>query len=99
MIAQVTPVLCGSATTPFAATVRRRLQAACPGAIIHSQFLGPRELAALYSATRLNFHPCRYDAYGMTIVEAASQGGACVSPILHIHVPCWPTIVSLPEFS
>ena len=26
----------------------------------------------------LNFHPCAYDAYGMTIVEAASQGAPSV---------------------
>ena len=30
--------------------------------------------AQIYSKTRLNIHPCRYDAYGMTIAEAASQG-------------------------
>ena len=30
-------------------------------------------MADLYSQTRLNVHPCIYDAYGMTIVEAASQ--------------------------
>ena len=29
--------------------------------------------AQVYAATALNFHPCVYDAYGMTIVEAASQ--------------------------
>ena len=29
--------------------------------------------AQLYAATLLNFHPSAYDAYGMTIVEAASQ--------------------------
>lgn len=28
----------------------------------------------MFAATRLNIHPCAYDAYGMTIVEAASQG-------------------------
>ena len=28
----------------------------------------------IYSKARLNIHPCLYDAYGMTIVEAASQG-------------------------
>lgn len=30
--------------------------------------------AQIYSKTRLNIHPCLYDAYGMTVVEAASQG-------------------------
>lgn len=28
----------------------------------------------VYAATKLNVHPCTYDAYGMTVVEAASQG-------------------------
>jgi hypothetical protein len=28
----------------------------------------------VFAATRLNIHPCAYDAYGMTVVEAASQG-------------------------
>ena len=37
--------------------------------------MGPAEMADLYSQTRLNVHPCTYDAYGMTIVEAASQVG------------------------
>ncbi len=40
--------------------------------------MGPTDLAELYAATRLNFHPASYDAYGMTIVEAASQGAASV---------------------
>ena len=45
-----------------------------PAAIIEEKFLGPTELADIFSATALNVHPCLYDAYGMTIVEAASQG-------------------------
>lgn len=35
--------------------------------------MGPADLAAVYRRTRLNVHPSTYDAYGMTIVEAASQ--------------------------
>lgn len=71
-------MLCGSATSPFANSVRKRLQSVCPNSIILSQFLGPRELAQLYRSTCLNFHPCAYDAFGMTIVEAASQGNTAV---------------------
>jgi hypothetical protein len=52
---------------------KARLKAAVPTAKLEERFLGPHELAPLYSATRLNLHPCSYDAYGMTIVEAASQ--------------------------
>ncbi len=50
-----------------------------PDAIIEESFLGPTELADILSATVLNIHPCLYDAYGMTIVEAASQGTPCSS--------------------
>ena len=34
--------------------------------------------AQVYAETVLNFHPCAYDAYGMTVVEAASQGAPSV---------------------
>ena len=34
----------------------------------------PAGLAALYARTRLNVHPPRYDAFGMSIVEAAAFG-------------------------
>ncbi len=37
-----------------------------------------RPTAQVYAETALNFHPCAYDAYGMTIVEAASQGAPSV---------------------
>ena len=58
----------------YADGLKARLRAAVPAAIIEEKFLGPTELAAIFSATVLNVHPCLYDAYGMTIVEAASQG-------------------------
>ncbi|DBA96974.1 hypothetical protein WJX77_003885 [Trebouxia sp. C0004] len=74
----ITPVMCASATTPYALALVARLQAAAPNCIIQTQFLGPEELAKIYSKTRLNIHPCLYDAYGMTIVEAASQGAPSV---------------------
>ena len=45
-----------------------------PNAIIEERFLGPADLADIFAATVLNVHPCLYDAFGMTIVEAASQG-------------------------
>ena len=37
-----------------------------------------RPTMQVYAETALNFHPCAYDAYGMTIVEAASQGAPSV---------------------
>ena len=45
-----------------------------PDAIIEERFLGPADLANIFAATVLNIHPCLYDAFGMTIVEAGSQG-------------------------
>ena len=38
----------------------------------------PSTAAQVYVQTVLNFHPCAYDAYGMTIVEAASRGAPSV---------------------
>eukprot|EP00955_Chlamydomonas_euryale_P078927 363221-Chlamydomonas_euryale.AAC.21 len=54
--------------------LKARLRAACPTSVVLESFLGPAELARLYQGCRLNVHPPSYDAYGMTIVEAASQG-------------------------
>ena len=54
--------------------VKSRLRAAFPQAVIIADFMGPPSLAAIFSATALNFHPCEYDAYGMSLVEAAAFG-------------------------
>eukprot|EP00250_Pteridium_aquilinum_P005190 c15323_g1_i1 orf=384-1991(-) len=80
---QIVPFLCGGAQggSPYAEQVKLRVKTAMPEAIIHDGFMGPSKLADLYSQTLLNLHPCIYDAYGMTIVEAA----AFMSPsIVHI---------------
>ena len=58
----------------YADGLKRRLKLAVPDAIIEESFLGPADLAHIFSATLLNVHPCLYDAFGMTIIEAASQG-------------------------
>jgi glycosyltransferase involved in cell wall biosynthesis len=60
--------------------LKERLLAAWPAAVVQQRFMGPAELAALYRATRLNVHPCSYDAFGMTLVEAASQVGRQCAP-------------------
>jgi glycosyltransferase involved in cell wall biosynthesis len=52
----------------------QRLASCVPNCRVMKQFLGPREMADIYAQTLLNIHPCHYDAYGMTVVEAASQG-------------------------
>ena len=61
--------------------LKDRLRAAAPAAVVLERFVGPAELADLYRLTRLNVHPPTYDAYGMTVVEAASQ--VCAPPPLH----------------
>lgn len=69
------PLLCGAAAEPeYAAEVRRRVKAAAPRAVLLDHHLGPDEMAALFAHTALNLHPCAYDAYGMSVVEAAAFG-------------------------
>lgn len=46
---------------------------AVPESVIPDEFLGPEKLTEIFSKTKLNIHPCLYDAYGMTVIEAASQ--------------------------
>ncbi|GFR41507.1 hypothetical protein Agub_g2201, partial [Astrephomene gubernaculifera] len=74
----LTPLLLGVANDEYAQALKARLRAAAPTSVILERFVGPAELAQLYRQTRLNFHPSTYDAYGMTIVEAASQGAPSV---------------------
>ncbi|CAL8468103.1 g7642 [Coccomyxa elongata] len=70
----IVPLMCGSATGPYADGLKARLRAAAPDAVVEERFLGPADLARIFAATALNVHPPLYDAYGMTVVEAASQG-------------------------
>ena len=63
-----------SAEVGYASEVRSRVKAACPSAVILEQHLGPDEMAAVFNRTYINVHPCAYDAYGMSIVEAAAFG-------------------------
>lgn len=69
----VTPLLCGSANDDFAVQIKKQFMDASSTGVLEERFLGATQMAELYAATRLNVHPCLYDAYGMTIVEAASQ--------------------------
>ncbi|KAG1669501.1 hypothetical protein FOA52_015668 [Chlamydomonas sp. UWO 241] len=71
----VTPLLvAGTADDQYARLLKARLRAAAPSSVVLESFLGPQQLAELYGKTRLNVHPATYDAFGMTIIEAASQG-------------------------
>jgi hypothetical protein len=81
---QIQPFICGSGwNTPYGQSLCQRIKHSLPNCIIkglgedsssHDHFMGPTELASIFSRSILNIHPCEYDAYGMTIVEAASQG-------------------------
>jgi glycosyltransferase involved in cell wall biosynthesis len=75
----VTPLLIGAAQDEWALRLKNRLRNAVKSSVIIESFLGPADLAQIYSKTRLNFHPPTYDAYGMTIIEAASQGAPSVA--------------------
>ena len=44
-----------------------------PRAVIREDFMGPAQLAEVFSQTILNVHPPLYDAYGMTVAEAAGM--------------------------
>jgi len=73
------PLLCGAtADASLAREIKERLRAAVPSAVVLDDFLGPEALGSVLSATRLNFHPCLYDAYGMSVVEAAAFGAPSV---------------------
>ena len=87
---QVTPLLLGSAQTLYASEVRARFRAAAPGVLVEDRFLGAAQLAKIYAQTRLNCHFCLYDAFGMTIVEAASQGTThpCSANLEHYFCNC-----------
>lgn len=79
--ARVIPFLCGAApaNSEYAETVRSRLRRCCPpgSCVVREDFVSPSELAAYWSASILNIHSAVYDAYGMSVAEAAALG--CMS--------------------
>ena len=50
----------------------------CPQGVIVEGFLGPQQLASIFTHAILNVHTAPYEAYGMTIVEAAAFGAPSV---------------------
>lgn len=56
----------------------REFEENVPEGRVERRFMSAEELAEVFACTALNFHPCEYDAYGMTVVEAASQGAPSV---------------------
>ncbi|GJP65511.1 hypothetical protein CLOP_g22394 [Closterium sp. NIES-67] len=71
----VTPLVCtGTSATrgAFGEAVLAEVVSAAPAAVVVDGFMGAERMAHVYSQTLLNIHPCLYDAYGMTVVEAAA---------------------------
>lgn len=71
----IEPVMVGAGwgSSDYGVELRDRILSRAPRITIIEDFLGPEELANLYRRTLLNIHAPLADAYGMTIVEAASQ--------------------------
>ena len=73
------PILVAPATSEFAEGLKKRFREATkniPNAseLCIESFLNAKQLGKIYSRTKLNVHPCRKDAYGMTVIEAAAFG-------------------------
>lgn len=73
------PLLAGAASQPdFAQKLVTELRESVPNALIVESFLDPETLSGYLQETRLNIHPAIYEAFGMTIVEAAACGAPTV---------------------
>lgn len=71
----VVPLLCGADSQPeYAGRIKEELRRTVPHAVIMDKFLTPDELAVVLKNSVLNIHSAIYEAYGMTIVEAAAMG-------------------------
>lgn len=72
---KVVPLLLGAPNElEYAEKVRAELKNSVPNAVVIDTFLRPQQLAAILQDAVLNIHPALYEAYGMTIVEAAAMG-------------------------
>ena len=71
----VLPALVGVPRDSYGQELVARLRAAVPHAEIHTQFLSPQQLGdAVFSRALLNVHPCNYDSFAQSVVEAAAYG-------------------------
>lgn len=69
------PILFGAAgDLEYSTRVKQRVAASPAHACIIEEHLNGEALAAIFSLTALNVHPCLYDAFGMSVVEAAAFG-------------------------
>ena len=73
------PLLCGAASDEqYAKECRDLLLLHYPDAVVIGDFLGPQELASIFAHTYVNFHPCKYDSFGMTAIEASAFGAPSI---------------------
>ena len=73
------PLLCGAASDEqYAKECRDLLLLHYPKAVVIGDFLGPQQLASIFAHSYVNFHPCKYDAFGMTAVEASAFGAPSI---------------------
>lgn len=79
------PLLAGaSSDQTYSQQVKDTLLEVFPEAILVESFLAPKALAAILAHAVLNVHPCAYDAYGMTAIEAAAMGAPSVIARDHV---------------
>ena len=76
---ELVPLLCGAASDEeYAKECRDLLRLHYPNAVVIEDFLGPEQLASIFAHTFVNIHPCAYDAFGMTAVEASAFGAPSI---------------------
>lgn len=71
----IVPLMAGAASQPtFASQLKERFTKNVPGSVVVDDFLNAQQLSQILFDAALNMHPARYEAFGMTIVEAGSCG-------------------------
>jgi hypothetical protein len=85
---ELQPLLVAASTSAYAQEMVREFEEKVPEGQVERKFMTAQELAEVFARTVLNFHPCEYDAYGMTVVEAASQGAPSVMHEVQFRMSC-----------
>ena len=71
----VTPALVGVPRDAYGTQLVAQLQAAAPDAELFTSFLSPEQLGrSVYARSLLNVHPCWYDSFAQSVIEAAAFG-------------------------
>ena len=71
----VTPALVGVPRDTYGTQLVAQLQAAAPDAEVYTSFLSPEQLGrSVYARSLLNVHPCWYDSFAQSVIEAAAFG-------------------------